>query len=269
MQLNDDLQVVLCYNKLSDKELKVIKHKIKDAFDEYEELFGIEDHGTKTITFFLHDNEKDHNDYGYSYANYLLRQFDLDQTNILNAYHHVGHSNIPIRTQISYALSHHNVGRGLAMLPDREEVMELPDTEIQGNELEEDDSDYDDEYVGMQYKIIDDSLHITDSETNDTVKIPKQFKYLKLEEDDEGEYKLVLCDKKGHALSDNKKYAKIDDKYKYINTKAVNLDEDIEFDDYDGEDLFFIQPDETNSQVAKILDVYEDEIGMLSNNDFI
>ncbi|XGA07952.1 MAG: hypothetical protein U0X86_000083 [Wolbachia endosymbiont of Xenopsylla cheopis] len=536
LKLNDNLKVILRYKELDNKELKSIKKEIKDTFDEYEDKFGIEDHGHKTITFFLYNNKKDYHDHGGAGQvggcggnKYCVNQVDVrDSTNILNAYRYIEGDDLLLRIQVSYALSHHNVDTGVRMLSEREEPLEdeiqdegeldeeevidlsqynlkvrihyndlsddqlgaaekeikktfsdfnksfrleksnsprelqlyiydnrddftehtgsdaagiaspywngdnvakmsiykldddgvgfteylrhelahgltfycngspgltcggkadygltsfllegiayyihegsnLPggstfnpedyykdghklvsllercypkviDSIIHNNNLyknalkhfkaefpnlvshisddesfsvydeafferifenknvrnevaklisakpskeaaqsyedddeEEEGGDYDEDYddAGMQYEMKKDSLQITDSKTGDTVKMPKKFKYLKLEKDDKGEYKLVLCDKKGHALSDNKKYAKIDDKYKYINTKAVNLDEDIEFDDYDEEDLFFIQPDETNSQVVKILDVYEDEIGMLSNNDFI
>ncbi|WP_339045603.1 hypothetical protein [Candidatus Mesenet endosymbiont of Agriotes lineatus] len=293
IKLDDNLQIDLYYNNLNDKQLEAAKQEIKDLY-QFENLDGMKNPDiTNILTIFMHDNEKDFSEYGSSHTDsYNVGQTSEVGTHIAYVYHNQ-YGGDSLQTQVSYALFCYNNGLSEnKILPDvveplsqhvlnQEKTNEIaklisakPSKEaIQS--YEDDDEDYygnekdDDEGLGMQYEMKNGSLHITDGETNKVVKIPKKFKYLKLEEDGEGEYKLVLCDKKGHALSDSKKYAKIDDKCKYINIKAVNLDEDIEFDDYDEEDLFFIQPDGINSQVAKILDIYEDEIGMLFNNDFI
>ncbi|WP_339047467.1 hypothetical protein [Candidatus Mesenet endosymbiont of Phosphuga atrata] len=133
IELDNNLQVNLYYNNLSDKQLEAAKQQIRNAFDEYEELYGIKKYDTtKTIGVFIHDNRQDFLNYGYTYANYCVNQVDRESTNVANAYHFIEHdSSRSLRKQVSFALSHYNGGHSFHVLPDKEEVIEFPDFNIQ------------------------------------------------------------------------------------------------------------------------------------------
>ncbi|WP_339048466.1 hypothetical protein [Candidatus Mesenet endosymbiont of Phosphuga atrata] len=120
----------------------------------------------------------------------------------------------------------------------------------------------------MKYEITEKGrLKITDSKTNKSFKVPKKFSYLKLVEGEDEEYQFTFCTKKGDVLSDYKKYNKVDDKFKYIDTGVIN-DEEIDLEElYDEERIFSVKPSKTNKEIATIFDIDDNiEIGILSDS---
>lgn len=254
---DEKLLMNLHYNNLTDKQLMEAEKEIKNAFYDFKNLYGIKEYEDgKILSIFVHDNKNDYDKYAYV-KDESMGQYSHENINFANMYYYIyDDPEGSLRHQVSYALTYYN-GKW-----DRSKILSDVESlnDIGNNQLD------DENLSGLSYEMINGRLHVTDNETGNIVMMPKRFKYLKLEEDDEGEYKFTLCNKKGYTLFDYRKYAKIDDKYKYIDTSSINYDEEVDFDDYDEEDIFSIQSDKTNPQVIKIFDIYEDEIGMLPNS---
>ncbi len=123
------------------------------------------------------------------------------------------------------------------------------------------------EVSNIQYYMINNRIIIYDSELNDSdpnkrTVLPKQFSYLKLVKDENGEYKFALCNEKGVECPNDQC-----GKYKYIDTEAIKDGvKSFNFKDLcDKKCIFSILPSDTNPQTIKILDNNKKEIGILSN----